>query len=399
LREILFLIAAMFVLVRVTHVIFALVYLKTKKNDKSSTMSLRDPLPRVNIVVPCLNEEKVVAACLQSLLAIDYANFFVTVIDDGSTDQTYAIARKFADQDSRVHILQQPKEGKYAALNAGICHAASGFVFCMDADSIVEKDVLKKAVSFIQANPQYHAIAADVLVTNHRNILTEFQFIEYLVRSNWMRYAQSLFSFVTTIPGPGAFYNTQKLIDVGLFNGLTCIEDSEMTVRFVEMKLPIVVCPGLRVSTEVPQTISELIKQRYRWDRGSLQILRTHFKEMNFSNSKIWMYFAHTVVSRVLCFAAFLFIFSYPLLTGDFEGFFLCHLVIGLSYLPAATFQLAKEKSLAVLPLALVSQVFFDTLLLPIYFLAFLDEALRSKNEAWIKLARYGRHRVEESTR
>src|SRR3989344_2931475 len=78
-------------------------------------------LPSVAIVVPCFNEEKNVAGTLRSLLALHYpaGKFEILVVDDGSRDETFSVAREF-ESDDRVRIFRKGNGGKHTAMNLAL---------------------------------------------------------------------------------------------------------------------------------------------------------------------------------------------------------------------------------------------------------------------------------------
>jgi len=104
--------------------------------------------PKISLIVPCWNEEQVVAIFLaetsQAIQGIE-ADFEFIFIDDGSTDDTYEALKKLADADVRVRILRLSKNfGSFPAISAGMYHATGDAIICMAADlqdppSLIEK--------------------------------------------------------------------------------------------------------------------------------------------------------------------------------------------------------------------------------------------------------------------
>jgi peptidoglycan-N-acetylglucosamine deacetylase len=102
--------------------------------------------PRVAVLIPAYNEEKVIERTVQGALDSDYPNLRVIVIDDGSKDRTLEIARRaFAAEEAagRVLILTKPNGGKAEALNFGLEHIGDAEVFVgIDADTIIAPDAI-----------------------------------------------------------------------------------------------------------------------------------------------------------------------------------------------------------------------------------------------------------------
>jgi len=108
----------------------------------------RRELPGVSIIVPAFNEDRVIEDALSSLLHLNYPEYEVIVVDDGSTDGTRD-ATNVVKQWAKVPIryIRQRNSGKSAALNLGITHARNAFILCIDADSKIHPDALLQGIS------------------------------------------------------------------------------------------------------------------------------------------------------------------------------------------------------------------------------------------------------------
>ncbi len=98
-------------------------------------------VPKISIVIPAYNEEKVIAQVITHALAQDYPNFEVIVIDNVSVDKTSEIAKTFP-----VQVIYEPKKGLPAARECGRRFATGDIVANLDADCLPEKDWLSRAV-------------------------------------------------------------------------------------------------------------------------------------------------------------------------------------------------------------------------------------------------------------
>ncbi|MFQ5529368.1 MAG: glycosyltransferase family 2 protein, partial [Gemmatimonadota bacterium] len=123
-------------------------------------------LPPVSVIVPAYNEGAVIAAALESLLALDYPTYEVIVVDDGSSDDTLDVASGFEGHEAvPVRVFSTPNAGKATALNLGIANARHPFLFCMDSDSTVEPDTLRRSVTHMR-DENVGAVAGNVKVNN-----------------------------------------------------------------------------------------------------------------------------------------------------------------------------------------------------------------------------------------
>jgi cellulose synthase/poly-beta-1,6-N-acetylglucosamine synthase-like glycosyltransferase len=235
--------------------------------------------PRVSIIVPAFNEGKVIESSIRSLLELDYPNFEIIVVDDGSSDDTFQKARRFEGLHGLhripVRVLSQPNGGKARALNRGISLAEGALVLCMDGDSKLTPQTLRRAVRHF-VDPTIGAVAGNVKVVNRHNLLCRLQALEYIEGLNLVRKAQGFFRIVNIIPGPIGIFRRRVLEQVRYYAADTYAEDCDLTLNILMHGWRIKYEPEAIAYTEAPESIRDLIRQRYRWTRGILQSIRKH---------------------------------------------------------------------------------------------------------------------------
>ncbi len=102
---------------------------------------------KISVIVPAYNSEKWIRRCLESVLAQSYRNLEILVVDDGSTDKTFGIARSIAGTDGRVKCFRQGNRGVASARNKGLLHASGDIITFVDADDYVEPHMYERLVS------------------------------------------------------------------------------------------------------------------------------------------------------------------------------------------------------------------------------------------------------------
>ncbi len=229
--------------------------------------------PLVSVIVPCFNEEAVVQHAARSLLNLDYPNFEIIVVDDGSTDLTLLNAKEM-ESERNIRVIYQRNKGKAEALNRGISEALGEFVLCVDADSILEPDAIRKGIVHFEGNDRLAAVAGNVRIGNVRSILPRFQSLEYVIGLNMIKTSQSFLSTVTIVPGPVGLFRKEAILKIGGYRSETFAEDSDLTIRLLLGGYRIVYCADMVAVTEAPEDFTSLIKQRYRWSRGTIQAIR-----------------------------------------------------------------------------------------------------------------------------
>jgi len=233
--------------------------------------------PLVTIVVPAYNEEKVIEAAIEGLMEIDYPRFEVLVVDDGSTDETYGRASRLSGiyGAQKLRVLTQPNSGKAGALNTGIANARGELILCMDGDSRLETQTLKQAVKHFR-DPSVGAVAGCVKVVNRLNLLTRLQALEYIEGLSLVRTAHAFFRRVTVIPGPIGVFRKEVLEEIGGYLKDTYAEDCELTLRILLAGWKVKYESRAVAWTEAPESYEAFFCQRYRWARGTLQVIIKH---------------------------------------------------------------------------------------------------------------------------
>jgi len=147
------------------------------------------PIP---IIMPAYNASAFLAQAIESVLAQTLTDFELIVVNDGSTDNTQAIAESFAARDPRVKVHTQQNAGTAAALNRGIELAQGEWVFLMHADDLMHSNRLERQQAFIAGHPELSAVSSLVrhidgknrVIGRDNSLLTTPEAVDRLVRAN-----------------------------------------------------------------------------------------------------------------------------------------------------------------------------------------------------------------------
>ena len=354
--------------------------------------------PSVTILVPAYNEEAVIQSAIRSLLELDYPAYDILVIDDGSTDDTYAKAAELEGYYGRatVRVVSKSNGGKASALNTGIGLARTPFVLCMDGDSRLAPGTLKYAMPHFR-DPRVGAVAGNVKVVNRRNLWTILQALEYIEGLNMARRAQGFLRAVNIVPGPIGLFRRDTLRRVGGYDTDTFAEDADLTLKLLTAGWHIVYEDRAIAYTEAPEQLHQLLKQRYRWTRGILQALRKHSGALLMPRKR----FATWVSLQSMMFEAIAWpimnvfgnsFFSVAALAAGAPSFVLYWwLLLTWLDLAAALHTVAmEEEDLRLVPMAVLYRFFFITTVDVAKLCATVEEFLNVKM-SWGKLQRAGR--------
>lgn len=239
-------------------------------------------LPCVSLLVPCHNEEQVIARTIRSLLALDYPaeKLEFLVINDGSTDRTAQEAGKFAD-DLRVRVVDIPAElsarGKAAALNFGLRHARHPLLAVYDADNTPEAGSLKPLVEALTRDPRLGAaIGMYRAVNRHRNLLTRFLNIEGIGFQWILQAGRWMLMRFATLPGTNYVIRRSLVESLGGWDENALTEDAELTLRVYQAGYRVQFIPGSVTWEQEPESLRVWFRQRNRWVRGYNYLLRKY---------------------------------------------------------------------------------------------------------------------------
>jgi poly-beta-1,6 N-acetyl-D-glucosamine synthase len=231
--------------------------------------------PPVSVIVPAYNEEVGIAAAVRSLAGSDYPTLDVIVVDDGSTDGTSAVVEALALDDPRVRLIRQPNGGKPAALNTGIAAARHEVIVMVDGDTIFEPDTIRHLVAAL-ADPAVGAVAGNTKVGNRKGLLGRWQHIEYVMGCNLDRRMYEALGCIMVVPGAIGAFRREALAQVGGVSHDTLAEDTDLTMAVNRAGWRVAYEARARAWTEVPATLRQLWRQRYRWAYGTMQAIWKH---------------------------------------------------------------------------------------------------------------------------
>ena len=229
--------------------------------------------PTVTIAVPCYNEEKTIDKTIKSLLSLDYPKdkIKIFIIDDGSTDNTWNVIQKFNDNTSVV-LLQKENGGKHTAINLALEKTDSEFFGCLDSDSMVHPQSLKRILKYFERDVKTMAVAPSIIVYNPKNVLQYAQSIEY----DMSIYTKKMLGFMGGIhvaPGPFSIFRKKVFDELGPYHKAHNTEDQEIALRMQEHGYKIDHCPDAYVYTVSPNSVIKLYRQRQRWIYGFIKNL------------------------------------------------------------------------------------------------------------------------------
>ncbi|NOJ32775.1 MAG: hypothetical protein DA329_11615, partial [Candidatus Nitrosocosmicus sp.] len=259
-------------------IIFLSIYFTKKgKRQKKPKMSTKK---KITIMIPAHNEEAGIKASIEAALKTKYKNKEIIVIDDGSTDNTYQIAKMFSEK-GLIKLLhrKQASGSKAAALNYGFMYATGDLILCMDGDTLLVEDSLQNAVGYFD-DEEVKAVSGNVKILSGdedvTNTLTNAQKYEYLIAIELGRSFTSALNILLVISGAFGIFRRDIFSNTGKFDKDTITEDFDLTLKIRKTKGKIPFIRDSIARTYCPNNWKAWIKQRRRWAHGQMQTLKKH---------------------------------------------------------------------------------------------------------------------------
>jgi cellulose synthase/poly-beta-1,6-N-acetylglucosamine synthase-like glycosyltransferase len=237
-----------------------------------------DYAPRVAVLIPAFNEEKVIVRTIRSVLMSNYKNIRIIVIDDGSKDNTYQTAIDAYPVEiasGKLTVLTKPNGGKADGLNFALNQTDEEIYIGIDADGVIAHDAITNLVCHF-ANPKIGAVAGNAKVGNRVNLWTRWQALEYITSQNFERRALDLFDVVMVVPGAIGAWRTAAVKAGGEYHTNTVAEDADLTMNLLEQGYEVIYEDQALAFTEAPVNMNGLMRQRFRWSFGILQAIFKH---------------------------------------------------------------------------------------------------------------------------
>ena len=271
-----------------------------------------DVMPPISLIVPAYNEATTIINSIQALLQLNYPEYEIIIINDGSSDETLATIIDYFEltpfpeayrqrletkkvnefysskQYYKLRLIDKVNGGKADAINVGI-NASRFPLFCtVDADSILQHNSLQRIVQPFLDDPTTVASGGTVRVVNGcsvkrgfmykaglpKNMIAMFQIVEYLRAFLFGRLGWSPMNALLIISGAFGLFHKETVISVGGYTADTIGEDMELVVRLHRLlrkrkqDYRITFVPDPICWTEAPEDLSVLRQQRIRWQRG-----------------------------------------------------------------------------------------------------------------------------------
>lgn len=230
--------------------------------------------PAVAVLVPCFNEGDNAEETLSHALALDYPDFEVIAINDGSSDNTAEVLNRLAEKHERlrvVHLAQN--QGKAMALQAGSLLTKAEILLGIDGDALLDKHAATWMVRHFNEDPTVAAVTGNPRIRTRSTLIGRIQVGEFSSIVGMIKRAQRSFGRLFTVSGVITAFRKGAVHDVGYWSPDMLTEDIDITWKLQRAGWDIRFEPNSLVWILMPETFRGLWKQRLRWAMGGAQVL------------------------------------------------------------------------------------------------------------------------------
>ncbi len=255
--------------------------------------------PFVSVLIPAHNEQGAIRNTVLSVLASDYPNFEVIVVDDGSKDETPHILRQLATEHPRLRtIVMETNVGKPSALRCGAMACNGEIIVSIDADAYLDEHAIRWMVSHFVTGPRVGAVTGNPRVRNRTSLLAKIQVGEYSSVIGMIKRTQRILGKVLTVSGVVVAFRRRALFEIGLWDFDMITDDINITWKLEKKFWDIRYEPNALCWILVPETLGGLWKQRVRWAQGGIEVIRRHTDIwFDWRQRRLWPIYIEYVVS------------------------------------------------------------------------------------------------------
>ncbi|KZE35141.1 poly-beta-1,6-N-acetyl-D-glucosamine synthase [Crenobacter luteus] len=257
--------------------------------------------PPISILIPCFNEEDNLADTLRYALAVDYPEFEVVAINDGSTDATARLLDEAAQRDPRLRVVHLAEnQGKAVALNTGCLLAKHEHLVCIDGDALLEPHAPKWLVKQLIGSPRVGAVTGNPRIRNRSTLLGKVQVGEFSSIIGIIKRAQRTYGRLFTLSGVIAGFRKTAVRQAGYWSDDVLTEDIDMSWKLQLAHWDVRFEPHAQAWILMPETLKGLWKQRLRWAKGGLQVLLRNAGAIgSWQKRRMWPIYAEYLFSAI----------------------------------------------------------------------------------------------------
>ena len=247
------------------------------KERKEPSYQQPEPLsayPLVAVLIPCFNEQDNAVETITHALNLNYPNFEVIAINDGSSDRTAEILNALSEQHDKLRVVHLAEnQGKAMALQAGSLLTDAEYLIGIDGDALLDQHAAQWMIRHFLHNPSVAAVTGNPRIRTRSTLLGRIQVGEFSSIVGMIKRAQRTFGRLFTVSGVITAFRKSAVHEVGYWSPNMLTEDIDITWKLHRAGWDVRFEPNALVWILMPETLNGLWKQRLRWAMGGAQVL------------------------------------------------------------------------------------------------------------------------------
>ena len=233
-----------------------------------------DHYPAVSVIVPCFNEADNISETLQTLIELDYPNYDIIAVNDGSSDQTGAILDAMSAGHEKIRVVHLVKnQGKAMALRMGSMLSQAEFLVCIDGDALLDRHAVTWMMQHFVKSPRVAGVTGNPRIRTRSTLLGKIQVGEFSAILGLIKRAQRIYGRIFTMSGVVSAFRKSALHQVGYWSLDMVTEDIDISWKLQMSYWDIRYEPHALCWILMPETLRGLWKQRLRWAQGGNEVL------------------------------------------------------------------------------------------------------------------------------
>jgi len=270
-----------------------------KSLDIKEPLSQLTATPLVSVVVPCYNEEDNIREVVDALSNLNYPNYEIICVNDGSRDRTGAILDELILSYPKLRVIHQAKnQGKAVGMNTAALMANGEFLLCMDGDAILDWDIIPWMLVHFEKGHRVGAVTGNPRIRTRSTLLGRLQVGEFSSIIGLIKRTQRIYGRVFTVSGVVVMFRRRALLQIGFWSPDMLTEDIDISWKLQTNHWDVRFEPRALCWILMPETLAGLWKQRLRWAMGGIQVIHKYAHTLrSWRMRRMWLIYAEYMTS------------------------------------------------------------------------------------------------------
>lgn len=280
-----------------------------KKNGLDHTRPpILDEYPPVSIIIPCHNEGENIRDTIEHLTNLEYPDYEIIAVNDGSTDNTAEVLDELESQIPQLRVVHFRKnQGKAVGLRTAALLSRHEFLIAIDGDAILDPYAVTWIMHHFINGPRVAAVTGNPRIRTRSTLLGKIQVGEFSAIIGLIKRAQRIYGKIFTVSGVVTGFRKSALHQVGYWSNDMVTDDIDISWKLQLDMWDIRYEPKALCWILMPETLRGLWRQRLRWAQGGAEVLIRYFKDLfNWKRRRMWPIYLELTTSLFWAYVMFI---------------------------------------------------------------------------------------------